>query len=106
MAGRSRACVWRPGVPPRWTSSKKDAVVTAYAASSRVWFTVSHGTLNEVYFPTIDRPQIRDMELLFTDEETFFHEDKRDFEYDFHYADPDAPIVRVSASGSGSSATR
>jgi glucoamylase len=87
-----------PGLTPRWTSSKKDAVSTAYAASSRVWFTVSHGTLNEVYFPTIDRPQVRDMELLFTDEETFFHEEKRDFEYDFHYSDPEAPIVRVSAS--------
>ena len=87
-----------PGLPPRWTSSKKDAVSTAYAASSRVWFTESHGTLNEVYFPTIDRPQMRDMELLFTDETTFFHEEKRDFEYDFHYSDPEAPIVRVSAS--------
>ena len=86
-----------PGVPPRWTSSQKDAVVTAYAASSRVWFTVSHGTLNEVYFPTIDRPQMRDMELLFTDEETFFHEEKRDLDYDFHYSDPEAPIVRVTA---------
>ena len=87
-----------PGVPPRWTSSQKDAVATAYSASSRVWYTVSHGTLNEVYFPTIDRPQMRDMELLFTDEQTFFHEEKRDFEYDFHYMDPDAPGVRVAAS--------
>ncbi|ADW67502.1 glycoside hydrolase family 15 protein [Granulicella tundricola] len=87
-----------PGVEPRWTSSKKDAVSTAYSASSRVWFTVSHGTLNEVYYPTIDRPQMRDMELLFTDEETFFHEEKRDFEYDFHYVDPGAPAVRVVAS--------
>ena len=66
-----------PGVEPRWTSSEKDAVSTAYAASSRVWFTVSHGTLNEIYYPTIDRPQTRDMELLFTDGETFFHEEKR-----------------------------
>jgi len=89
-----------PGLPPRWTSSRKDAVSTAYAASSRVWFTVSHGTLNEVYFPTIDRPQMRDMELLFTDEETFFHEEKRNLDYDFHYADPEAPIVRVSATDS------
>ena len=87
-----------PGLEPRWTSSKKDAVATAYAASSRVWFTISHGTLNEVYYPTIDRPQMRDMELLFTDEQTFFHEEKRDFEYDFHYVDPDAPAVRVVAS--------
>jgi glucoamylase len=84
-----------PGVEPRWTSSKKDAVTTAYSASSRVWFTVSHGTLNEIYYPTIDRPQTRDMELLFTDGETFFHEEKRDITYDLHYIDKDAPAVRV-----------
>ena len=86
-----------PGLEPRWTSSRKDAVSTAYAASSKIWFTASHGTLNEIYYPTIDRPQTRDMELLFTDGETFFHEEKRDFEYDFHYIDPDALAVRVVA---------
>ena len=87
-----------PGVSPRWTSSKKDAVCTAYAASSRVWFTLSHGTLNEIYYPTIDRPQTRDMELLFSDGESFVHEEKRDFEYDFHYIDDEALAVRVVAS--------
>jgi glucoamylase len=86
-----------PGLEPRWTSSLKDAVLTAYSASSRVWFTVSHGTLNEIYYPTIDRPQTRDMELLFTDGETFFHEEKRDLTYEFHRVDPDAPAVRVRA---------
>ncbi len=86
-----------PGLEPRWTSSRKDAVSTAYAASSRVWFTLSHGTLNEIYYPTIDRPQTRDMELLFTDGETFFQEEKRTFTYDFHYIDEDAPCVRVTA---------
>ena len=90
-----------PGLEPRWTSSKKDAVSTAYSASSHIWFTASHGTLNEIYYPTIDRPQTRDMELLFTDEETFFHEEKRDFEYDFHYIDPDALAVRVVANDLG-----
>jgi glucoamylase len=84
-----------PGLEPRWTSSLKDAVSTAYSASSRVWFTISHGTLNEIYYPTIDRPQTRDMELLFTDGETFFHEEKRDLTYDFHYIHPDAPAIRV-----------
>jgi glucoamylase len=84
-----------PGVEPRWTSSKKDAVTTAYSASSRIWFTISHGTLNEIYYPTIDRPQTRDMELLFTDGETFFHEEKRDLTYDLHYIDKDAPAVRA-----------
>jgi glucoamylase len=87
-----------PGVEARWTSSQKDAVSTAYAASSRVWFTISHGTLNEIYYPTIDRPQTRDMELLFSDGETFCHEEKRDFDYDFKYIDGCAPAVRVVAS--------
>ena len=66
-----------PGLPPRWTSSVKDAVGTAYSAASRIWFTTSHGILNELYHPTIDSPQVRDMEFLITDGESFCHEEKR-----------------------------
>ena len=90
-----------PGLEPRWTSSKKDSVITAYSAASRVWVTLSHGTLNEIYYPTVDRPQTRDMELLFTDGETFFHEEKRDLQYDFHYLDPDGLAVQVRATADG-----
>ena len=84
-----------PGIWPRWTSSEKWTVGTAYSSSSRVWFTVSHGILNEIYYPTIDSPQTRDMELLITDGETFFHEDKRDLEYNFEYVESDALGVRM-----------
>jgi glucoamylase len=86
-----------PGLEPRWTSSRKDAVGTAYSASSRVWYTLSHGTLNEIYYPTIDRPQTRDMELLLTDGETFCHEEKRDLDYELDYVDGAALAVRVKA---------
>jgi glucoamylase len=79
-----------PGMEPRWTSSVKDAVGTAYAGSSRIWFTCSHGILNEVYHPTIDRAQVRDMEFLVTDGETFFHEEKRDLHSTFEYIHPEA----------------
>jgi glucoamylase len=84
-----------PGMPPRWTSSEKDTVGTAYSGASRIWFTVSHGILNEIYYPTIDRPQVRDLGFLITDEETFFHEEKRDLEHSFEYIDPDALGVRI-----------
>lgn len=84
-----------PGIQPHWTSSEKSAVGTAYSSSSRVWFTISHGILNEIYYPTIDSPQTRDMELLITDGETFFHEDKRDLNYSFEYLDADALGVRL-----------
>lgn len=83
-----------PGMEPRWTSSVKDAVGTAYSASSRVWFTTSHGILNEIYHPTIDRAQVRDMEFLVTDGETFVHEEKRDLLSSFEYIHPEALGVR------------
>jgi glucoamylase len=86
-----------PGMEPRWTSAAKDTVGTAYAASSRAWYTISHGILNEIYYPTIDRPQIRDMGLLITDGETFFHEDKRDLKHEFAYIDSDALGARITS---------
>jgi glucoamylase len=83
-----------PGLEPRWTSSVKDAVGTAYSASSRVWFTCSHGILNEIYHPTIDSAQVRDMGFLITDGETFAHEEKRDLLTTFEYIHPEALGVR------------
>ncbi len=85
-----------PGLDPRWTSSAKDVVGTAYATASKLWWTVSHGTVNELYYPTIDRPQVRDLELMITDGESFVHEEKRDLEHSFAYIDPDAPGALVT----------
>ena len=70
----------------------------AYSASSRIWYTVSHGILNEIYYPTIDRPQTRDMEFLLTDGETFVHEEKRDLERIFEYIDGCSSAVRLTNS--------
>ncbi|HTH96862.1 MAG TPA: glucan 1,4-alpha-glucosidase [Stellaceae bacterium] len=66
-----------PGVPPRWTSAAKNGVGTATTAASRVWFTISHGILNEVYYPRTDHACTRDMELLVTGPGGFFSEEKR-----------------------------
>jgi len=62
---------------PRWTRGAKDAVGTAYSTASRVWYTLAAGILTEVYFPTIDTPQVRDLQLLVTDGATFFHDERR-----------------------------
>jgi glucoamylase len=67
----------RPGNEPRWTHGGKDGLGTAYAASSRVWFTFWNGIITEVYYPTVDRPQIRDLQYLITDGKSFFHDEKR-----------------------------
>ena len=47
----------------------------------RVWFTIGQGVLTEVYYPTIDRPQMRDLEFLFSDGNGLFLEEKRDLDY-------------------------
>ena len=87
-----------PGAEPRWTSARKDAVGMAYSAASRIWYTISHGILNEIYYPTIDRPQTRDMQFLLTDGHTFVHEEKRDLERIFEYIDSAAAAVRLTNS--------
>lgn len=66
-----------PGIAPRWTRASKDAVGTAYSASSRLWFTVAQGVITEVYYPTIDSPQIRDLQYLVSDGKSFFHGERR-----------------------------
>lgn len=66
-----------PGIEPQWTHGDKDGVGTAYAAASRVWFTLWRGIVTEVYYPTVDRPQIRDLQFMLTDGKSFLHEEKR-----------------------------
>jgi len=74
--GQREAFGW-PGIEPRWTHGSKDGVGTAYAASCRIWFTLWNGVLTEVYYPTVDRPQLRDLQYLISDGKSFFHEEKR-----------------------------
>ncbi|WP_448953648.1 glucan 1,4-alpha-glucosidase [Labrys neptuniae] len=66
-----------PGMEPRWTSAAKSGIGTAGSAASRVWFALSHGILNEVYYPRIDLACMRDCGLLVTAAD-YFSEEKRD----------------------------
>ena len=74
---RPKVAFGKPGLEPRWTHGNKDGVGTAYSGGSRIWFTIFRGVITETYFPTIDRPQLRDLQYLVTDGETFFHEEKK-----------------------------
>ena len=66
-----------PGIAPRWTSSAKSGVGTAISVESRVWFTLSHGILNEVYYPEVDSACTRDLGLIVTGAASYFSEEKR-----------------------------
>ena len=73
----NRDAFGRPGIEPRWTHGDKDGIGTAYSGDSRIWFTIWNGIVTETYFPTIDKPQLRDCQLLFTDGASFFHQETR-----------------------------
>src|SRR5205807_7295797 len=93
----TRRAFGAPGIAPRWTESAKDAIGTAYSAGSSVWFTVSAGILNEVYYPTVDRPQIRDLQYLITDGKTFVHDERRHLKSTSEYIDRHSLGVRVTS---------
>jgi len=83
-----------PGIEPRWTSSAKEGVGTAYHTSCRVWFTLSH----EIYYPHVDQPNTRDFQFLISDGETFCHEEKRDLTHAIEYPERDCLLYRLSNS--------
>lgn len=85
-----------PGVTPRWTSSAKIGIGTAMSGDSNVWFTISHGILNEVFFPRVDIANIRDMELIVTDGRSFFSEEKRDCVHEYKTLADGVPAYRLT----------
>jgi glucoamylase len=87
-----------PGMPPRWTSSAKEGLGTAYSSGSRIWFTLSHGIVNEIYYPTVDQPNTRDFEFLISDSETFCHEEKRDLDHQIEYPEHNSLLYRLTNS--------
>lgn len=86
-----------PGGDARWTSSAKSGVGTALQPQSRVWFTLSHGILNEIYYPRIDQACTRDLGLIVTDGRSFFSEEKRDASSTIHPIAEGVPAFVVSS---------
>ncbi len=41
------------GIEPRLTSSAKENLGTSYHESCQLWFTLSHGLVNEIYYPSV-----------------------------------------------------
>ncbi|MFV0443368.1 MAG: glucan 1,4-alpha-glucosidase [Planctomycetaceae bacterium] len=80
-----------PGIPPKWTSSAKSGIGTSLSRASAVWYTLSHGILNEVYYPRIDQACLRDFGFLVTDGLDFCSEEKRDTNHVEHCLEPGVP---------------
>ncbi|MFZ0477885.1 MAG: glucan 1,4-alpha-glucosidase [Terriglobales bacterium] len=95
MTDKIRYAPGGPGIEPRWTSSAKTGVGTSLSLHSRVWFTLSHGILNEIYFPRVDQACTRDFGLIVTDGHTFFSEEKRHCTFENLPIEPGTPAYEL-----------
>src|ERR1700734_500930 len=84
-----------PGIPPRWTSSAKTGVGTALNQHSKVWFTTSHGIVNEVYFPRVDQACTRDLGFMVTNGRDYFSEEKRHCTFENKPLEPGVPAFEL-----------
>ena len=83
-----------PGLSPTWCSSDKE-MVGCPLGSARLWFTIGGGIVNEVYYPRVDLPQIRDLGFIVGDGAGFWVEVKRLWKHDLQLADSGAPAVSI-----------
>ena len=61
---------------PTWSSGRKE-IVGCSLGPSRLWFTIGGGIVNEIYYPRVDIPQIRDLGFIVADGGGFWVEVKR-----------------------------
>ncbi len=83
-----------PGIAPTWASSAKDIVGTALGPS-RLWFTLGYGIVNEVFWPHVDAPQVRDLGFIVADGKGFWSEIKRLRAYELQTPEPGIPVVSI-----------
>src|SRR5258708_5083597 len=83
-----------PGTAPSWTSSAKD-IVGSSLGPARLWFTTGFGIVNEVYYPRVDTPQIRDLGFIVASPDGFWSEVKRNANYSLRLLAPGVPAVEI-----------
>ncbi|MEO7315447.1 MAG: glycoside hydrolase family 15 protein [Ginsengibacter sp.] len=84
-----------PGNPSKWTSSSKSGIGKSINAASEVAFTLSHGIVNEVFYPREDIACIRDMEFIVSDGKDFFSEEKRHTDHQTTWMKEGVPAFKI-----------
>ena len=52
------------GADAQWLSAAKNGFGTSNTLRSKIWFTLTDGVLSEVYYPTVDVPNVQCLQLL------------------------------------------
>lgn len=93
----------KPGAPPNWAKASKHGIGTSISLESRVWFTITDGVLTEVYYPTIDIANTRDMKFLITGPEGLFEEEGVHTSPEITFIDPKAPAYIITNTSNSNS---
>ena len=95
-----------------WSSGSKEIFGTAYesydnllkyskssdtAPISKVWFTGTRGILTEVYWPTLDRPQVRDSQFMVSDGKTFVWKENDNREVKIEWLEEGVPAYHTTS---------
>ncbi len=93
-----------PGSLSHFDLSRKDCLGTARNTTSKVWFTVAHGVLSDVYYPTADNTNVETLQYIVTDGSTFTDLQTRDTTYtvrelDEHSQALDCEVETTAKSG-------
>lgn len=79
-----------PGDAPTWAPARKTGVGTACNFQSKVWFTLTRGALSEIYYPSVDQANTREVKFFVTDGSSFVHDETRDTGCQVRLVDPHA----------------
>lgn len=57
--------VMAQGADAHWPTAAKDGFGTSNTLQSRVWFTLANGVMTEIFYPTLDVPNVQTLQLMF-----------------------------------------
>ena len=83
-----------PGMLSNWCNGHKQAV-GGTLGPARLWFTVGDGIVNEIYYPRVDIPQVRDLGFIIADGQGFWQEVKRLDSCRVQYASAGVPAISI-----------
>ncbi len=96
VAAPPSAAFGRPGLAGTWAPASKQGIGTALSVASPVWFTLAQGVVTEVYYPRVDVPNTRDLQLLTLLPGGEVVEERRDMDATVARPDADALFYQVT----------
>jgi glucoamylase len=95
-AGARAQAPGAPGVHTTWPNADKDGFGTAFGGSP-VWFTHERGSLTEVFYPAIDRPDVRWLQLAVGDGRSWTVTERGAMRHSVRLTDPHALSYQVTS---------